>query len=158
MDSVKLDLWLGKDEYALDHIGVAVESLEKALPFYKAMGWESVHTEIVESEKVKVAFLELKNNCRIELLESTSESGPISIFINKRGPGMHHFCLKVKDIYNSLAKLKAQNVQLINQEPKDGAHNCLVAFIHPKAAGGVLIELSQSRFKDEADMNQRGNI
>lgn len=144
---------LGLEEYSLDHIGIAVESIDSALPFYKAMGWNNVSTEVVDSENVKVGFLELKNNCRLELLESTSENGPISIFLKKRGPGIHHFCLKVKDIHKTLIRLKQKNIQLINQEPKLGAHNCLVAFIHPKATGGVLIELSQSQEK-----NSGGNI
>ena len=127
----------------LDHIGIAVNSLEEAKVFYEALGWKSMPSEVVESEKVKVGFLNLENNCALELLESTSTDGPIAKFIEKRGTGIHHICLRVKNIQETLKQLKEKNVQLINSEPKLGAHNCLVAFIHPKSTGGVLIELSQ---------------
>ncbi|MCB0355612.1 MAG: methylmalonyl-CoA epimerase [Bdellovibrionales bacterium] len=127
----------------LDHIGIAVNSLNDAQKFYEVLGWTSMPTEEVKSEQVKVGFLKLENNCAIELLESTSSEGPIAKFISKRGPGIHHICLRVKDIYKTLADLKAKNIRLIHTEPKLGAHNCLVAFVHPQATGGVLLELSQ---------------
>ncbi|MCB0392674.1 MAG: methylmalonyl-CoA epimerase [Bdellovibrionales bacterium] len=127
----------------LDHIGIAVNSLEEAKVFYEALGWKSMPSEVVESEKVKVGFLNLENNCALELLESTSNDGPIAKFIEKRGTGIHHICLRVKNIQETLKQLKEKNIQLLNSEPKLGAHNCLVAFIHPKSTGGVLIELSQ---------------
>jgi methylmalonyl-CoA/ethylmalonyl-CoA epimerase len=129
----------------LDHIGIAVENLESAKKFYECLGWTSMPTEEVDSEKVKVGFLKLDNNANIELLESTSPDGPISKFIDKKGPGIHHICLRVKNIKEVLNDLKKKNIQLINSEPKLGAHNCWVAFIHPKSTGGVLIELSESR-------------
>ena len=131
----------------LDHIGIAVKDLAESQKFYELLGWTSMPTEEVASEKVKVGFLNLENNCAIELLESTSEDGPIAKFIEKRGPGIHHICLRVKDIYKTLEELKSKNVRLIHTEPKVGAHNCLVAFVHPQATGGVLLELSQPQEK-----------
>ena len=127
----------------LDHIGIAVKDLAESQKFYELLGWTSMPTEVVESEKVKVGFLNMENKCAIELLESTSEDGPIAKFLEKRGPGIHHICLRVKDIHKTLDELKAKNIRLINSEPKVGAHNCLVAFVHPQATGGVLLELSQ---------------
>ncbi|MCB9026703.1 MAG: methylmalonyl-CoA epimerase [Bdellovibrionaceae bacterium] len=129
----------------LDHIGIAVENLDQAKKFYEILGWKSMPTEVVESEHVKVGFLNLENNCAIELLESTSPEGPIAKFIDKRGAGIHHVCLRVKNIYKTLDDLKSKNVRLIHSEPKVGAHNCLVAFVHPQSTGGVLLELSQKK-------------
>lgn len=127
----------------LDHIGIAVDNLQSSQAIYQLLGWTSMPTEVVESEKVKVGFLQLDNHCAIELLESTSSDGPIAKFIEKRGPGIHHICLRVKNIRKVMSELKASNVTLLNEEPKVGAHNCLVCFIHPKSTGGVLIELSE---------------
>ena len=130
-------------EFALDHIGVAVNSLDEGFKFYQDLGFKSLSTEVVESEKVKVGMIELANSCRIELLESTDPSGPIAKFIDKRGTGIHHICLRVSDVKACLQTLKAHGYKLINEEPKRGAHNCWVAFVHPKSTGGVLLELSQ---------------
>ena len=132
-----------KLSFELDHIGVAVESLQEGKKFYEALGLGPMTTERVDSEKVTVGFLELENDSRIELLEPTDEESPVAKFLAKRGPGIHHICLKVPDIRAILKSLKAQGVQLINEEPRQGAHNCLVAFIHPKSTGGILIEVSQ---------------
>ena len=131
------------DQYELDHIGVAVESLESAKATYVAMGWGESETEEVASEKVRVQMFDLANQCRIELIEPTDESSSIAKFLKKRGPGIHHICLRVKDVRATLAKLKEAQLQLIHEEPFQGAHNCQVAFVHPKSTGGVLIELSQ---------------
>jgi methylmalonyl-CoA epimerase len=130
-------------DYDLDHIGIAVASLEEGRTFYGALGFEKMETEIVASENVKVGFLTLKNGSRIELLEPTSEESPVAKFLKLRGPGIHHICLRVKDIRSVLKQLKAKGIRLINDEPKPGAHECLVAFVHPKSAGGVLVELSE---------------
>lgn len=130
-------------EFSLDHIGVAVNTLDEGFKFYKTLGYTEMETEVVESEKVKVGFLPLSNGSNIELLEPTSPESPIAKYLSKRGPGIHHICLRVKDIRSVMHRLKAGGVQLLNDEPKKGAHNCLVAFIHPKSAGGVLIELSE---------------
>jgi methylmalonyl-CoA/ethylmalonyl-CoA epimerase len=129
--------------YDMDHIGVAVRTLEEGKVFYEALGLGPMHVEEVASEKVKVGFFTLANGSRIELLEPTSSDSPIAKFLDKRGPGIHHICLRVDDIRAALVKLKAQGMQLINEEPKPGAHGCLVAFVHPKSTGGILIELSQ---------------
>lgn len=132
-----------KQQFELDHIGVAVESLEKGRGFYEALGLGEMTVEDVPSEKVKVGFFELANDARIELLEPTSSESPIAKFLDKRGPGIHHICLKVPDIRAAIKNLKAKGMQLINEEPRPGAHNCLVAFVHPKSTGGILLELSQ---------------
>ncbi len=130
-------------EFKLDHIGIAVESLEKGAEFYKALGFHSMHVEVVEREKVKVGMFELANQSRVELLEPTSPDSPVGRFLEKRGPGIHHICFRVKDIRLTMENLKAAGMQLINEKPVTGAHNCLVAFVHPKSTGGVLIELSE---------------
>lgn len=130
-------------KFELDHIGVAVASIESALPFYKAMGWSSFPTEVVPTENVKVAFIKLENACNIELLEPTSDESVIKKFIDKKGPGLHHICLRVKNIESLLKELKAKGVRLVDEKPRKGAHNCKVAFVHPSATGGVLIELSE---------------
>lgn len=129
--------------YSLDHIGIAVHSLEEGMDLYKNLGFEKLTVEDVPTEKVKVGFVPLKNGSNIELLEATSEDSPIAKFLSKRGPGIHHICLRVDDIRKVMAQLRAKGVRLINEEPKPGAHDCLVAFIHPSSAGGVLVELSQ---------------
>ena len=130
-------------KFTLDHIGIAVESLTTGNAFYEALGLGPMHVEEVPSEKVKVGFYELDNGARIELLEPTSPDSPIAKFLKQRGPGVQQVCLKVEDLKATIAQLKAKGIQMINDEPRVGAGNCLVAFVHPKSAGGVLIELSQ---------------
>ena len=130
-------------EFEFDHIGIAVRDLESGRQFYSAMGWQEMPVEEVPTENVKVGMLKLGNNCKIELLEPTSDESPIAKFLAKRGPGVHHFCLRVKDIDGLLPVLKQRGIRLINDTPRPGAHGCRVAFIHPASAGGVLVELSQ---------------
>lgn len=132
-----------KSEFELDHIAIAVESLEKGRGFYEALGLGPMEVEVVPTEKVKTGFFEVANGASIELLEATDPESPVAKFIAKRGPGIHHICLRVKNIREVMKSLKAKGVQLIDSEPKPGAHNCLVAFIHPKSTGGVLVELSE---------------
>ncbi|MCB0413717.1 MAG: methylmalonyl-CoA epimerase [Bdellovibrionales bacterium] len=134
--------WVNED-FAFDHVGIAVNSIEEGLPFYQALGLKNIQYETVESEKVRVAMLTLANSAKIELLESSDSSGPIARYIEKRGTGIHHICLRVKDIDSTLENLKSKGIRLLNEIPKKGAHNCLVAFVHPKSAGGVLVELSE---------------
>ncbi len=129
--------------FSFDHVGIAVSSIEESLVFYKAMGLKNIHFEEVPSEKVKVAMLELENSSKLELLEPIDNSGPIQKFLDKKGPGIHHICLRVGDIHSVIENLKSANIKLINDEPKKGAHNMLVAFVHPKSTGGVLLEISQ---------------
>ena len=130
-------------KFELDHIGVAVESLDQGKKFYEALGLGEMHVERVDSEKVTVGMFELGNDSRIELLEPTQPDSAVGKFLEKRGPGIHHICLRVTDIRSVVQALKAQGVQMINEEPKPGAHGCQVAFVHPKSTGGILLELSQ---------------
>lgn len=125
----------------IDHLGIATKGIDEALRFWQdALGLENVHTETVEDQKVRVAMLPLGES-RIELLEPTSEQSPISNFLAKRGGGIHHIAVKVDDIRAALEKLKSEGARLIDEEPRTGAEGCLVAFVHPAASGGVLIEL-----------------
>ena len=127
----------------INHLGIATKGIEEALRFWEdALGLENVHTETVEDQKVRVAMLPLGES-RIELLEPTSEDSPISKFLEKRGGGIHHIAVEVEDIRAALAKLKAEGARLIDEEPRIGAEGCLVAFVHPAASGGVLLELVQ---------------
>src|SRR5215204_7076401 len=127
----------------INHLGIATNGIEEALKFWEdALGLENVHTETVEDQKVRVAMLPIGES-RIELLEPTSESSPISKFLEKRGGGIHHIAVEVDDIEAALAKLKAAGARLIDEKPRIGAENCLVAFVHPAASGGVLLELVQ---------------
>ena len=130
--------------FELDHIGIAVRSLEEATPFYKALGFKEMSFETVESEGVKIGFYTLENKVRIELLEAYKEESPIFKFIQKKGPGLHHICLKVKNLNQTLKNLKASHIKLIDEEPRKGACHKKVAFIHPKSTGGVLFELSEA--------------
>lgn len=129
--------------FELDHLGVAVNSLEEGFKFYKALGFTEMPIEEVPTEKVKVGFLNLGNHASIELLEPTSDESPIKKFLEKRGPGIHHVCLRVRGIDEVVARLKAAGVRLVNETPRPGAHGCRVVFVHPGSTGGVLLELSE---------------
>ena len=125
----------------VDHIGVATRSIEEALKFWRdALGLEVKHTETVEEQGVHVAMLPA-GEPRVELLEPTGPASPVAKFLEKRGPGIHHVAVRVKDIRASLARLKSEGARLIDEEPRVGAGGCLVAFVHPSASGGVLLEL-----------------
>lgn len=130
-------------KFELDHIGIAVNSLDEGSAFYKALSMKESDRETVASEKVKVAFYPLENDANIELLEPTDADSTIRKYLDKRGPGIHHICLRVQNLDALVERLKQQKVQLLNETPKLGAHNCRVVFVHPKSAGGVLIELSE---------------
>src|SRR5215213_2512342 len=119
----------------LDHIGIAVRSIDAAT-VYQALGLPIDHVEAVESQKVKTAFLSVGDS-NLELLEPTSPDSPIARFIEKRGEGIHHICLRVEDIEAHLERLKAQGFRLMNEHPVPGAHGCRVAFLHPAAGNGV---------------------
>ena len=128
----------------INHLGIATKGIDEALKFWSdALGLENVHTEIVEDQRVRVAMLPIGES-RIELLEPTSEDSPISKFLETRGGGIHHIAVEVDDITASLAKLKSQGMRLIDEEPRFGAEGCLVAFVHPAATNGVLLELVQT--------------
>lgn len=125
------------------HIGIAVEKIEDALPFYtNALALDLEAIEEVESEGVKVAFLKVGDS-RIELLEPLHEKSPIRSFLDKKGEGFHHIALEVEDIETRLGQLKNNGIKLIHEEPKQGAGMSQIAFIHPKAAHGVLFELCE---------------
>jgi methylmalonyl-CoA/ethylmalonyl-CoA epimerase len=129
--------------FKLDHLGVAVRSLEEGFKFYEALGFTSMPIEEVPTEKVRVGFLHLDNGASIELLEATSDESPIKKFIEKRGPGIHHVCLRVKGIDQVASRLVQAGIKLINEKPRPGAHGCRVVFVHPASTGGVLLELSE---------------
>ena len=127
----------------LDHIGIAVSSLDAALAFYRdALGLEIDPPEEVASQRVRAHFIPV-GEAALELLEATADDSPIAKYLAKRGPGLHHITLRVDDITAALAELKARGVRLIDQAPRPGAHGSLVAFIHPVSAHGVLVELKQ---------------
>lgn len=126
----------------IDHIGVAVSSLEERLAFYRALGLVQEGGEEVPEQKVRVAFLPVEGT-RLELLEPTAEDSPIARFIAKRGEGLHHIAFHVEDIYAAMAALAGEGFQLLSEQPVKGAHGSLVCFVHPKSTGGVLLELCQ---------------
>jgi methylmalonyl-CoA/ethylmalonyl-CoA epimerase len=129
----------------VEHIGIAVKDLDAAEALYtKLLGEAPYKREAVESEGVITSFFHTGPN-KIELLESTRPDGPIAKAIEKRGEGIHHIAFEVADIRAEMARLKAEGFTLLNEEPKPGADNKLVCFIHPKSAGGVLVELCQER-------------
>lgn len=125
----------------INHIAIVAPDLDEATGFWaEALGLTVSKTEVVESQAVKVAFLPVGES-KIELLEPTDENSGVAKYMEKRGPGIHHLCLEVDDIEETLSQLKAANVPLINEEPTIGAGGRRVAFIHPKGTGGVLVEL-----------------
>lgn len=127
----------------IDHIGIAVTNLDESIQFYtQFLGLKLQGIETVESESVRVAFLAI-GETRLELLEPTSEDSAIAKFLSKKGEGIHHVALKVDNQQDRLNALKTAGIKLINETPKLGAHNNMVAFLHPKATRGVLIELCQ---------------
>lgn len=134
----------------INHLGIATNGIAEALKFWEdALGLKNVHTETVEDQKVNVAMLPIGES-RIELLEPTSDDSPISKFLEKRGSGLHHIAVEVEDIVSSLNRLKEKGFHLIDEEPRIGAEGCLVAFVHPKSSGGVLLELVQTPDKSPA--------
>ncbi len=133
----------------LDHIGIAVRSLDAAR-VYETLGLTIEHVEVVETQKVKTAFLSVGDS-HLELLEPTGPDSTVAKFIEKRGEGIHHICLRVDDIEAHLERLEKQGYRLINEAPVPGAHGCRVAFLHPSAGNGVLIELSERSLDSARD-------
>lgn len=130
--------------HQLGHLGIAVESIDEALKFWRdGLGLDLQAVEVVEDQGVRVAMLPIGES-HIELLEATSAETPVGKFLTKRGPGIHHLCVEVADIAAQLVKLKARGIRLIDETPRLGAGGALVAFIHPASTGGVLIELTQT--------------
>jgi methylmalonyl-CoA/ethylmalonyl-CoA epimerase len=127
----------------LDHVGIAVGDLERALAFYRdVLGLEVESFEDVPSQRVRAHFIPVGEST-LELLEATAGDSPVARFVAKRGPGLHHVCLRVDDIVAALAELKERGVRLIDDAPRSGAHHSLVAFLHPSSTHGVLVELKQ---------------
>ena len=125
----------------VDHIGIATASIKDAAAFWsRALGAEIGEPEEVADQAVRVAMLPVGES-RIELLEPTNDSSPVAKFLQRRGPGIHHVALRVPDIRVALDQLQASGARLIDAEPRRGADGCLIAFIHPSATGGVLVEL-----------------
>lgn len=125
----------------LDHIGIAVKSIDAAR-IYQDLGLKIDHVEDVRTQGVKTAFIAV-GDTNLELLEPLSSDSPVAKFIEKRGEGIHHICFRVTDIESHLERLRQQGYRLINEAPVPGAHGCRVAFLHPAAGNGVLIELSE---------------
>jgi methylmalonyl-CoA/ethylmalonyl-CoA epimerase len=127
----------------IDHIAIAVKNLaEEIIRYRDVLGLEYVGSETVAEQKVNVAFFKI-NDVFIELLEPTGPDSPISAFIEKKGGGLHHLALAVDDIRDTIKGLQNKNVQMLNSEPRAGAHHAQIAFAHPKSFSGVLFELKQ---------------
>jgi len=127
----------------VDHIGIAVRSIDESLKFWQdVIGIECHGVEEVAEQKVKTAFLPL-GDTEIERLEGTSEDSPVSKFIEAKGEGIHHIAIRVPNIEEALEELKAKGVRLIDEKPRMGAGGAKIAFVHPKASGGVLLEISE---------------
>jgi methylmalonyl-CoA/ethylmalonyl-CoA epimerase len=128
----------------INHIGLATEGIEEALRvFGEGLGLVVSEAEDVPGDRVRVAFAPV-GEARFEFLEPVGAEGPVQKFLEKRGPGIHHICLEVEDLPGMLARMEALGVELIDKEPRPGAHGTLVAFIHPKSANGVLVELVET--------------
>ncbi|GHA36527.1 methylmalonyl-CoA epimerase [Salinimicrobium marinum] len=127
----------------IEHIGIAVESLEEAIPFYeKIFGFKCYSIEEVKDQKVKTAFFKV-GQTKIELLESTDPDGPIGKFIEKKGQGVHHLAFAVNDLSGNLTTMEEKGVRLIDSKPRKGAEGLEIAFLHPKSTFGVLTELCE---------------
>jgi methylmalonyl-CoA/ethylmalonyl-CoA epimerase len=127
----------------IDHIGIAVKSLDQAGRFYtEVLGLPIAETETVEDQKVTVAFIPITDS-EVELLESTDPDGPVARYIESKGEGIQHIAYRVENLEEALAELKEKGVRLIDQEPRKGAGGARIAFIHPKETNGVLVELCE---------------
>ena len=127
-----------------EHIGIAVKNLSTSIPqFEKLLNTNCYKKELVESEKVMTAFFKT-GETKIELLQSTDEDGVIAKFITKKGEGIHHIAFEVGNIYDEMNRLKKEGFIFLNDEPKRGADNKLICFVHPKSTNGILIELCQT--------------
>lgn len=128
----------------LDHIAIAVKDIEKSVKTFETLGLKfSAQREVVESQGVKTAFAPIDQHAHLELLEPISSGSTIQKFLDQKGEGIHHFCMRVEDIYQTQKELEEQGMKLIYEKPFLGAGNCMVNFIHPKTAHGCLIEISQ---------------
>lgn len=129
----------------IDHLGIATTNIDDALSFWRdTLGLELGDAEEVAEQKVRVAMVAI-GETRFELLEPTTPDSPVARFLEKRGPGLHHVAVRVHDIRETLASLKAKGARLIDESPRAGAGGCLIAFVHPSSTGGVLLELVQQQ-------------
>jgi methylmalonyl-CoA/ethylmalonyl-CoA epimerase len=127
----------------VDHIGIAVKSIEESKKLYtEVLGLTALGEETVEEQKVKVCFIPCGDS-EIELLESTSPEGPVAKFIEAKGEGIQHMALRVDNIEAAIAEMKEKGIRMIDEKPRYGAGGAKIAFVHPKATGGILLELSQ---------------
>lgn len=130
----------------LDHIAIATDNIESSVELYTALGIHfDERREVVESQGVKTAFGHVDQNAHIELLEPTTSESSIAKFLDKKGPGIHHLCFRVKDIVKKQQELADKGIKFIYEKPFEGANNCLVNFIHPKSMNGVLVEISEKK-------------
>ncbi|MFD2168899.1 methylmalonyl-CoA epimerase [Tumebacillus lipolyticus] len=135
--------------YKIDHLGVAVQSIEETLPTYtNGIGLKVIHEEIIEDQMVRAIFLQVGDSC-VELLEPTSPESPIAKYIEKKGQGIHHIAYAVQDVQAALDHAKAQGLRLIDEQPRRGGHGKLIGFVHPKDTHGVLTEFCQSIEEEE---------
>lgn len=129
----------------IEHIGIAVKSIENSLPYYEnVLGLKCYNIEEVADQKVKTAFFKV-GQTKIELLEPTSEESTIAKFIEKKGEGVHHIAFSVPDVAEALSEVEAKGVQLIDKAPRGGAEGLHIAFLHPKSTGSVLTELCDNK-------------
>ena len=126
----------------IDHIGIAVTNMDEAIKVYEDLGFAVTSTEVVEEQKVKVAFLPCGDS-EIELLESTDPEGPIAKFIEKKGQGIQHIAIRVENVEEAIAEMIEKGWKMIDEKPRYGAGGAKIAFAHPKSSGGVLVELTQ---------------
>jgi len=128
----------------INHLGIASKALDEAVArMDRLFGMEVGHIEEVPEQKVRTAFFQVGPS-NLEYLESTDPEGPVGKFLEKRGPGVHHLAFEVDDVEAAVRELLGKGVRMIDQVPRDGAHGCRIAFLHPSETGGVLIELCQS--------------
>ncbi len=126
----------------LDHVGIAVEDLEASIEVYRNLGFEVESVDDVPGFGVKVAFLPMESGS-VELVLPVNDDSAMAKYLEKKGGGIHHLCFEVYDIRAELKRLEAAGVELVDKVPRHGAHGTLVAFLHPKSTGGVLIELAE---------------
>jgi len=128
----------------INHIGLATAGIEDALRvFGEGLGLEVTGSEDIEGDMTRVTFAPLGES-RLEFLEPIDGEGPVQKFLEKQGPGIHHICLEVEDLPGMLARLRSLGVELVDEQPRPGAHGTQVAFVHPKSANGVLVELVET--------------
>ena len=137
-----------KNSFRIEHIGIAVRDLKDAINVYEALGLQVDSIETVEDQKVTTAFIPC-GSVSLELLEAIGNEGPVARFIEKKGEGIHHISIRVTNIEARLKELKAKGIRLVDETPRRGTHNTKIAFIHPKATKGVLIELCEKEVEDK---------